>query len=51
MIDELHAGLDVGTKLKLDGLINSLIERKDKIVIVVSHEDVSGIDFNRTVRL
>ena len=51
LIDELHAGLDVGTKLKLDGLINSLIERKDKIVIVVSHEDVSGIDFNRTVWL
>ena len=35
----------------IDGLINSIIERKDKMVIVVSHEDVSGIDFNRTERL
>ena len=47
LIDELHAGLDVGTKARLDGFINELVERKNKIIVVVSHEDVSGIDFNR----
>lgn len=51
LIDELHAGLDVGTKAMLDGFINELVERKNKIVVVVSHEDVSGIDFNRKERV
>ncbi len=51
LVDELHAGLDVGTTARLDGFINELVERKNKIVVVVSHEDVSGIDFNRTERL
>lgn len=38
LIDELHSGLDVQTKAKLDSFIKALIERKDKIVVVVTHE-------------
>ena len=39
LIDELHASLDVETKAKLDSFIEELIEKKDKIVIVVSHDN------------
>ncbi len=37
LIDELLAGLDVETKAKLDSFINNLIAKKDKIIVVVSH--------------
>lgn len=38
LIDELHAGLDVETKAKLDSFIDNLIAKKDKIIVVVSHD-------------
>lgn len=51
LIDELHSGLDAETKAKLNRLLGRIVERKDKIVVVVSHEDVPGIAFSKRLEL
>lgn len=51
LIDELHSGLDAETKAKLNSLLGRIVERKDKIVVVVSHEDVPGIAFSKRLEL
>ncbi len=38
LIDELHSGLDVQTKAKLDVFVEKLLAKKNKIVVVVAHE-------------
>ena len=51
ILDEVDAGLDIETKEMYISIINSLIEKQNKIIIVVQHSKDIGFEFNKNISL